>query len=302
MKKREGTIGLHDTNISIWEDVVDEKSLMSVYMTILLHLRLRGFRVIRDPFTKKHYRCISNSHHYARLGDLEATISLSGRHIEMLFFQNLSIDNKNGGRYDFDKFKRMPYLMRKRYLLEVSKLLEMLISTYGYALSKAFHEPGPIVKRIISAIEGIHPVTDPLKRFNDTWGSNRFKRDETGWPAVEEYAKCNNDKDRDGACLRNGLVRYFRDKNGYLKRGRVYTNMNNMWRVIFGPCRTDTTVRASWEFFELCETDCRHRHFSDAHRKKKIRMAMEKAVKGMEYERAAILRDLLGESPAQKAA
>ena len=64
-----------------------------------------------------------------------------------------------------------------------------------------------------------------------------------------------NGTDRDGNTLRNGETKYFRDWSGYLLRGKVYHNINNMWWVLLA----DGKVRnvACFDLFDLKETDFR---------------------------------------------
>ena len=66
-----------------------------------------------------------------------------------------------------------------------------------------------------------------------------------------------NGTDRDGNILRNGETKYFRDRSGYLLRGKVYHNINNMWWVLLA----DGKVRnvACFDLFDLKETDFRGR-------------------------------------------
>ena len=66
-----------------------------------------------------------------------------------------------------------------------------------------------------------------------------------------------NGLDRDKKVLRNGDIKYFRHWNGYLYRGRVYHNINNMWLVIVDKY----TVRniAAFDLFDLTPEDDLHR-------------------------------------------
>lgn len=62
-----------------------------------------------------------------------------------------------------------------------------------------------------------------------------------------------NGLDRDKKVLRNGDIKYFRHWNGYLYRGRIYHNINNMWWVIVDKY----TVRniAAFDLFDLGPED-----------------------------------------------
>lgn len=288
---RNGKLHLHDTTISIWENHVDEKQMhRAVYGPLVKFLRSRGFRMCRDPHTVKHYRCISWNYHVGKKGNLEVKVDISGRHLQVVFFQNVNFENKNGGRYDFDKFEKMPYLMQKMFIKEASALLYHLQGSHGYEYGKNIG--GCSYGQVINSLRGINRSKNPLKGFNDTWGDDRFARDETGWPTVSEYDHGYN-KDREGVPLRNGMVRWIRGFNGYLKRGVIYTNMNDMWQVVYGPGERDTTWVHCRELFTLQSSDIRRRYFPKNHKKKKINEELAVAVKQMNFERAAILRDLI---------
>lgn len=292
---RDGEIALHDTHIGIWEEVVNEDDYKQVYDKIIRHFRSRGFKVFRCPEAKKHYRCISHKTHKGRIGDLELGMRLRGRHIEVEFFQNINRENPNGGQYDFDKFNRMPYLMQKKFVVEASHLIDMLIEAFGYRFGKKLSyspDGAKTSQRIVDAIRGIHATKDPLLDFNNRWTPTRFKRDESGWPIPSEFDYGYN-KDREGIPLRNGMVRYFRDRKGYLRRAVVYTNMNSMWHAVYGPGWTDHTYLSCNRLFSLQPTDKFGRWFSCEQRKRKQEKVLKKAIAEMNFEKAAILRDLI---------
>lgn len=295
--EREGEIRLYNTNIGIWENDVDEKDYKQVYDEMIRHLRNRDFKVFRCPFAKKHYKCLSATRHRGVFNHLEFKMSLCGRHIEIEFFQNINKSNPNGGEYDFDKFFRMSYLMQKKFIIESAHLIKMLVEKFGYTLDKKLtyvKDKDGYRKRVINAINGIHPTRYPLKRFNDMWNEDRFVRDESGWPLVSEYSHGGN-KDRDGNDCRNGQTKYFRDRSGYLKRAIIYTNMNAMWQTIYGPGKKDNNYLHARELFTLQSTDRFGRWFSDEQRIDKQKKMLKKSVKLMDFEKAAILRDLIPE-------
>jgi hypothetical protein len=292
MIKREGHIHLHETSIGIWEENVNETSFRTVYQAVVRHLMARGFRTVIDPNVKKNYPELAQYRHVAKKGLLEAHMGMSGRHIEVEFFQNVNIENSNGGRYDFNKFQRMPYLVRKQFIIEAGKLLDSLIARFEYVWDGNTVQGNTTSEIIINTQLGINPSQEPLRHFNDRWASNRFTRDETGWPIAKEYDHGSN-KDREGIHLRNGMFRYYRDRYGYLKRGLIYTNMNTMWHIIYGPGRNDSTWVSCHELFTLQPGDPRGRHFSESKRRSILDRELNRAIKDQRFEQAAILRDLL---------
>ncbi len=287
---RDAKLYIRGTAVEVWEKNVNEPEFSAaVYGPIIRYLRARGFNVRKDPDTKKHYPSLQNRRHCAKKGDLEAYLECSGRCVKVEFFQSIVIENSHGGRYDFDKYEKMPYLVQKAFLLEAGLLCKWLEKEYGYT-----DGPGNTQgwQHVLTCLVGIDPVSDPLRRFNDMWEANRFVRDETGWPVPKEYDHGSN-RDREGVPLRNGMFRYFRDRSGYLKRGVIYTNMNCMWQVVYGPGRQDTTWVSCWQLFTLQPEDNLRREIPKEKREARLKQELTNAVNAMWFERAAVLRDII---------
>lgn len=66
-----------------------------------------------------------------------------------------------------------------------------------------------------------------------------------------------NSTDRDGKQILNGDIKYFRSYNGYLYRGKVYHNINNMWWMIVD--KRNVRNIAAHNLFDLSDSDNRHR-------------------------------------------
>lgn len=66
-------------------------------------LRNEGFEIEKD---KNVHKVIRKSHFVGRRGDLELHAERYPRGFKIEFFQNVSFENPNGGRYDFEKFQR----------------------------------------------------------------------------------------------------------------------------------------------------------------------------------------------------
>lgn len=282
---RNGTLSHHDTTLGVWEEHVDQDNLcQEVYGPLVRYFRDRGFLIHRDPDTKRNYPSISRYYHRGRKGDLEIKTQISGRHIELKFFQNVNHENPCGGEYDFDQYQKMPYLIKKQWIKEATAVLAWLETTYGYQ---------GLPQSLMEELRGIHVSREPLRAFNKGWTPTRFKRGEDGWPVSSEYDHGGN-VDREGVHLRNGMWRWYRDRyTGYLRSGTIYTNMNTMWLLIYGPGREDHTYVPSWELFTLQPTDKRRRCIPASVREARLTRLLKKAVDEMHYERAAILRDVL---------
>lgn len=227
---REGTFRLHDTGLFATEETVDKSGMLEVLHSVVGRLTFRGWRVTRDPDVEAHYKSLGPDHRYARKGDLELKIAVRGRCFEAQFFQNLNVENRNGGQYDFQKYARMPRTMQLLCIVEVRALVVKL-QELGYRLENVRSDG---LLDIREALVG-RSRWGALDDFDQAWdgeferktGRHRFERDATGWPTAKEIG---THVDRDGVPIVNGEVRYVRH-NGRLMRGVVRPNMNGMWFV-----------------------------------------------------------------------
>ena len=203
-------------------------------------LRAEGFSIENDAEVAK---CIRRDYYIGRRGDLELYAHRYPAGFEIMFFQNVVIENKSGGRYDFDKFQKMPYMIRLRFMKYRDKIIALLKSVEDLKdESKA--DPRLAAEWIKARYveEWHHEQKDMNFLLSDLDGQTQ-----------ESY----NGRDRDEKTLHNGDVKYFRHWDGRLYRGRVYHNINNMWWVILDRF----TVRnvASFELFDLTPEDNRRR-------------------------------------------
>ncbi len=203
-------------------------------------LRAEGFSIENDAEVAK---CIRRDYYIGRRGDLELYAHRYPAGFEIMFFQNVVIENKSGGRYDFDKFQKMPYMIRLRFMKYRDKIIALLKSVED--LKDESKADPRLAEEWIKA------------RYVEEWHHEQkdmnFLLSDLDGQTQESY----NGRDRDEKTLHNGDVKYFRHWDGRLYRGRVYHNINNMWWVILGRF----TVRnvASFELFDLTPEDNRRR-------------------------------------------
>lgn len=203
-------------------------------------LRAEGFTIENDAEVAK---CIRRDYYIGRRGDLELYAHRYPAGFEIMFFQNVVIENKNGGRYDFHKFQRMPYMIRLRFMKYRDKIIALLKSVED--LKDESKADPRLAEEWIKA------------RYVEEWHHEQkdmnFLLSDLDGQTQESY----NGRDRDEKTLHNGDVKYFRHWDGRLYRGRVYRNINNMWWVILDRF----TVRnvASFELFDLTPEDNRRR-------------------------------------------
>ena len=203
-------------------------------------LRAEGFTIENDAEVAK---CIRDDYFIGRRGDLELYAHRYPAGFEIMFFQNIVIENQNGGRYDFDKFQKMPYMIRLRFIKYRDKIIALLKSVED--LEDESKADPRLAEEWIKA------------RYVEEWHHEQkdmnFLLSDLDGQTQESY----NGRDRDEKTLHNGDVKYFRHWDGRLYRGRVYHNINNMWWVILDRF----TVRnvASFELFDLTPEDNRRR-------------------------------------------
>ncbi len=121
---RTGTVNFHDASLAVWEEGIsaardaggwvgaqawERQFKRDVFARIVQQLGRLGYSV--GPCT---HIFTGNNARYCRKGDLRADLRISGRHIELNFFQNVNAPDRpdHGGRYQSDKERHMPYLLR----------------------------------------------------------------------------------------------------------------------------------------------------------------------------------------------
>lgn len=291
---REGEIRVVDTNVLVWEETVDDKAMLWVFRSVLARLQTRGWTIRQDPETLKHYRCLAPGTRIGVKGDLHLYAATRGRMAEFEIHQELAVENRNGGRYDFCKFARMPRRdMRTACVVEMTAIARKLVEV-GYSLTKE-HFSGDAGPRLLSEMLRVadgwstHFADErALDHFNRGWTGARFERDETGWPSPRELRSWST-TDRDGLPLHTGAVRYAR-VNGRLARGRVYGGINGQWWLVDGADRVIAYLTAR-DLFD-CDPAREPRRLVRRQRER-LHTELEKATKAKDYARSSVLGGVL---------
>lgn len=268
----------HDTKIIGWWNDPKDPDVAAFRDRVLEVLNRRGFGMHRDPEIAKRYPILARHHHYGRQGALEVKTEASGRSCEITFFQNLVAENSSGGYYDFDKRKKMPYLVGKQYeaarraiaaLIEsMGGTLKLDVKLKGYARLKA--------------------ERDELDAFHR---GRMYDR------APELYNATSGAKKR----VRDGDMVFFRGFDGRWQRGQTWHHINNMWWVLL-PCGTVRNI-ASFDLFHREDIgELRGRWFSQQRVAKRLGDLKDKAVRAERFEQAAVLRDVLAKVAPLKVA
>ena len=90
---------------------------------IMNMLAAEGFNVQQDPDVDK---IIRRDYWIGKRGDLEFDAQKYPNGFKIQFFQNVVHENQSGGRYDFNKLEKMPYLIRLQYKKYLNNILELL--------------------------------------------------------------------------------------------------------------------------------------------------------------------------------
>jgi hypothetical protein len=289
---RIGKLFFGDAFLSVWEDGLGgsfqerdawEKAFKrQVFTRIIQTLGRIGWRcVVPEDKIKQYGRRFAEGQRYCVKGDLKADLSISGRCIQFDMFQNVNAPDRpdHEGRYQYDKEKHMPYVMRlemERTRRRIRTYLCNVFSGYEFKADR---------------IDGRANICGPGHLTAMEWlagcyaTSCHFKGDLTTYN-ISDY----NRKSADGVMLDHGQRVWFADRKGRICTGIAYYNINNMWWVISG--RYGHTNLAAFELFTILPDDFRRKR-NDKLREKRLKGLMEKAVAIMDFERAALLRDLL---------
>lgn len=183
------------------------------------------------------------------------------------FYEDVVRDNPNGGRYDFNKIKNMPYLRRLAFQAIRSKICACLAGL-GFSTRA---------------------------RADDLAGYARILKDreESGhWRPGKDLAVGQPDynmNDADRVRMKDGDVRYFWSHNGRLERGTVHYRLGSNWWVLHSS--GELTSETSWRLFSYDPgRDARKRSFTPLVR---ISAALRRAVAAQNFEKASRIRDAI---------
>lgn len=151
---------------------------------------------------------------YARKGDLRLDLLEDCGTIKVNFFQNINAPQRpdNGGRYEWDKVKLMPYLMRLEMKRTMNRIIHFIQKNFDFT-----QDLERIKKNI--GIDGITTVQ---------WLDQYTGEYDDGLKYVS------NTESADKQILFNGARVWFYDRKGRLKVGVARYNINSMWWVTAG--------------------------------------------------------------------
>lgn len=289
---REGVITFHDACLRIMEegipldfrerDIWERKFKKDVFLRVVQTLNRLGWKCIIPPELVKQYsRRFALGYRHCTKGNLKADLSVSGRCIELEMFQNVNAPDRpdNGGKYQYDKEKHMPYLMRLEMERTRRKIRTYLCNVFTCYRFKAERPDGRNNKcgpDGLTALEWIEGC------YQTSW---HFKGDLTKY-IVSDY----NRKSADGYPIRHKNRVWFIDKKGRVCTGIAYYNINNMWWVMTG--KYDVRNIASFDILTSCPENPRRKR-NEKLREQRLTQLIQSSVAKMDFEKAVVLRDIL---------
>lgn len=281
---RSGKVTFRDASLSVWEEPSgpvrpdwEAKFKKEVFLRIVQQLNRLGWTCIVPPDMIAQYSVtFARMHRYCRKGDLQADLSISGRCIELKMWQDVAnATHRSGGKYEFDKEPKMPYLLRlemERTRRRIRDYLCAVFSDYSFA------PPKP--KMGMSGVTAMEYAA--------------HSRRTTGHYVAElDRARiCNPgyDTSADGHPLENGVKVYAEDYRGRIITGTAFYSLNGSWQVVTG--RYDVAYVWHTQIWVNSPGNLRVRRNAGI-RRKRLEGELSKAVVAMNFERASVLRDIL---------
>lgn len=263
-------ISLHDMTLRVEPDN-DGAVGRSAFGATIRALRSRGWTIGADPETKKRCPTLSRDTRAGRKGDFRLWAQWHPAYSEFSFWAvTWPIDNRSGPRYDFNKRQRLEYLDRLRFSLEI--------------------------KAICTALSSMADVT-----FEDRSLKPRLARDaieqhiRTSWHYKPEFGRADwhcdgNRTSADKELLNHGQTVYFAGRDGRVRRGRAFYNLNNMWWVQVSPF--EYTNKSCFELWAHAPDDLRTKR-NERVRRAKLERLLAEALTASNYDRAKELHRIL---------
>lgn len=259
----------HDANI--WVDYEEPDAL---FRGLMQSLRRRGYVVAKDPRIEKDYPILSKWHRYISrvtpAGLFECKAHWYPRGFSLECFQNIVFENPNGGEYDFNRLRKMPFLIRMRFIH-----FRQVVSDYLISRGVEFRPDCP-------------PDATPLEKFNAAWTAERFSRGPDGWPDANEL-KSWSQVTSDGVRIHQGMLAYCVSRGRRWVCGRLYGGINGMWIMYDQRNRLVENHNAAHYYANFDEVVCKGRVVSEDQRIRAIRRDWDQSLRKHDYDRIAEL-------------
>jgi len=218
---RQGKVSIHETSIGVWEERVNDVEFNTVvFQPLLRFMRKRGWTIGPDKKVLKHWPSISASCKEGAKDVLRAKLNIAGRCIKVdMWSEDWPSDNPNGHQYCFGKRAKMPFLTGLKCDRELKAIQAWLAARHGYQTEDDFSlRPGKMTA---------------LERIQADYDKSWHRDPVLGRPPVTN--KGMDETSRDGDLIEHGQIAWHRGRDGRVRRGRVYYNINSMWWFVTEP-------------------------------------------------------------------
>lgn len=233
--KNKDTYSVHDTTFTFVNKASDIHHYR-IFYRILNRLADDGFEVANDELISE---IIRKDYFVGHRGNLQFKANKYPTGFKIIFYQEISHENPNGGFYDFNKLEKMPYLIRLQYTKYMNKIVQFVASNYD--VENTTKKNYKMAEDKIKA--------DYVTSWHHQQTNMNFNLSNLDGQMPDKH----NSLDRDKKIIRNGDIKYFRNYDGRIYRGKVYHNINNMWWVILN--KYEITNCACFELFDLTPED-----------------------------------------------
>ncbi|MCC3733691.1 hypothetical protein LLS47_12210 [Rouxiella badensis] len=298
---RQGTVIFGDAEIYVreeglagtWQerDAWEAEFKRVVFKRILQQLNRMGWKckvpdIDAQDILSYGYKISAASARSKRLcqkGNLHADLDISGRCIKFEMFQNLNAPDRpdHGGRYQSDKERHMPYVMRlemERTRRHIRKYLCNVFSGYKFEAKRHDGRSARLGVDGLTALQFIQGCYET---------SSHFKGD----PAtMSDYDREHNSQSAEGETIKHGQRVWYADYQGRICTGIAYYNINNMWWVASG--RYGVSNISSFSIYTKIPENPRIKR-NERQSRRRLECLLSEAVKLMDFKRAEVLKNIL---------
>lgn len=295
--QRTGRVNFHDASLSVWEDGLysgmpyaqrdawETTFKRQVFSRIVQQMRRLGWTVKMpdiDAHAVKQYgghvaRWSAERKRFCTKGELKADLEINGRAITFNMFQNVNAPDRpdNDGRYQYDKEKHMPYRLRLEMERTRRRIRNYLCNVFaGYTFQPDRPKLGP---NGVTALE--YAAHDRQSSGHYIAELDRARIGNTG-----------EDISADGHQLENGTRVYAMLHNGRMVAGTAFYSLNGQWQIVTGRYAMHVVYcKSIW----IDNPGNLRQRRDRGQRRKRLESELSSAIKAMNFERAAVLRDIL---------
>ena len=293
--KRTGRVVFHDASLAIWEeglgsmrthaerDAWERAFRDQVFKRVIQQLNRLGWKCTAPAISEhdvKHYgskvaRLASERKRICLKGDLQGELEISGRTIKFEMWQSVNTPTRpdHGGRYEHNKEKVMPYVLRLEMERTRRRIRDYLCNIFdGYE----FDAGNP----------GLGELTAAEYAAQQRKSSGHYV------PELD-HARINmacNARSRDGNTIQHGAKVWALDRKDRIITGTAYYSLNASWQIVSG--RYGYTVCQASEIFTQQPENLRVKRNGKA-RRNRLECELNAAVKVMDFDRAKVIKNIL---------